>query len=124
MERDLKRIRKSIQRIEGMIKALVQVGKDQAEPSARDREAAVGRAAAAVAGSAASSGRAAAAAVDLEDLMTIREAYIELNVSRGTVDRLRQEGSLTSLYFNGGVRLLRSEVLAAKKWYSGMKGKV
>lgn len=110
MERDLKRIRKSIQRIEGMIKALVQVGTDQAEPSARDREAAVESA--------------AAAAVDLEDLMTVREAYIELNVSRGTVDRLRQEGSLTSLYFNGGVRLLRSEVLAAKKWYSGMKGKV
>lgn len=116
MERDLKRIRKSIQRIEGMIKALVQVGKDQAEPPARDQEAAVE--------SAASSGSAAAAAVDLDDLMTVREAYIELNVSRGTVDRLRQEGSLTSLYFNGGVRLLRSEVLAAKKWYSGMKGKV
>lgn len=102
-----------------MIKALVQVGNDKgtndtaglvtAEPAGRLAVVdSMGRLAANPPG----------------ELMTVREAYIEMNVSRGTVDRLRQEGSLTSLYFNGRVRLLRSEVLAAKKWYSGMKGKV
>lgn len=29
-----------------------------------------------------------------------------------------------SIYFNKNVRLLRSEVLEAKRWYSGMKGKL
>lgn len=58
-----------------------------------------------------------------EELMTIREAYLELNVSRTTIDKLRRQGALTSVYFNNQVRLLRVEVLAAKTWYSQLKGK-
>lgn len=59
-----------------------------------------------------------------DELMTIREAYLELNVSRSTIDKLRKQGDLTSYYHNNHVRLLRSEVMAAKRWYSNMKGKL
>lgn len=59
-----------------------------------------------------------------DELMTVREAYLELNVSRTTIDKLRRQGDLTSVYFNNQVRLLRAEVLAAKAWYSQMKGKL
>lgn len=99
--------------------SVYQLLKERLPPPSARRDDEVNRRGAEVNGRGDANGRS-----DANDLMTVREAYIELNVSRGTVDRLRQEGSLTSLYFNGGVRLLRSEVLAAKKWYSGMKGKV
>lgn len=61
---------------------------------------------------------------DDDELMTVREAYLELNVSRTTIDKLRRQGDLTSVYFNNQVRLLRAEVVAAKTWYSQMKGKL
>lgn len=59
-----------------------------------------------------------------EELMTVRQAYLELNVSRTTINKLRQEGKLTSLNQLKNVRLIRAEVIAAKKWYSGNKGKL
>lgn len=62
--------------------------------------------------------------VQPDELMTIREAYLELNVSRTTINKLRKQGDLTSYYHNNNVRLLRSEVMAAKHWYSSMKGKL
>lgn len=62
--------------------------------------------------------------VGAEGLMTVREAYLELNVSRSTIDNLRKQGLLKSIYQGGHVRLIRSEVLAAKRWYSQPKGKL
>ena len=59
-----------------------------------------------------------------DELMTIRQAAIELRVSRGTVDKLRKEGKLTSLHQDRNVRLIRAEVIAAKIWYSRNKGKL
>ncbi|MBE8719958.1 MerR family transcriptional regulator [Sphingobacterium pedocola] len=59
-----------------------------------------------------------------EGLMTLKEAYVELNISRSTLHTLREEGKLTSVYQGRNVRLLRIEVMAAKKWYSTMKGKL
>src|SRR5690606_22110772 len=59
-----------------------------------------------------------------QDLMTIREAYLELNVSPGTAHKPRQPGILTSIYHQKSVRLLRSEVMAAKYRYSSIKGNV
>ncbi|GGH18251.1 helix-turn-helix domain-containing protein [Sphingobacterium alkalisoli] len=59
-----------------------------------------------------------------EELMTVRQAYLELNVSRTTINKLRREGKLTSLNQLKNVRLIRAEVIAAKKWYSGNKGKL
>lgn len=58
------------------------------------------------------------------ELMTIKEAAAQLNVSRYTVDAMRKRGDLTSIRRNGRVRLMRNEVLAARKWYSVLKGKV
>lgn len=59
-----------------------------------------------------------------EELMTVRQAYLELNVSRTTINKLRREGKLTSLNQLKNVRLIRAEVIAAKKWYSRRKGKL
>lgn len=59
-----------------------------------------------------------------EELITLKEAYLELNISRNTLSRLRHEGKLTSIYQGRHVRLIRIEVMAAKKWYSTMKGKL
>ena len=58
------------------------------------------------------------------ELMTLKEAYIELNISRSTLHKLRDEGKLTSVYQGRNVRLIRIEVMAARKWYSTMKGKL
>lgn len=62
--------------------------------------------------------------LDEEELMTIKEAVAQLNVSRYTIDAMRKRGDLTSIRRNGRVRLKRHEVLAARKWYSVQKGKV
>ena len=59
-----------------------------------------------------------------EELLTIREAIIRLNISRSTLDKLRNEGRLTTLKQNRSVRLLKSEVEEARGWYSLRKGKV
>lgn len=66
------------------------------------------------------------AAIDAreDELMTVKQAYLEMNVSRSTIYVLRKLGRLTSLYSKKNVRLLRSEVEEAKKWYSQMKGKI
>ncbi|MDR2273517.1 MAG: helix-turn-helix domain-containing protein [Sphingobacterium sp.] len=58
-----------------------------------------------------------------EELMTVKEAYLELKISRNTLDQLRREQKLTSVFKKRNVRLIRTEVEAAKKWYSLIKGK-
>ncbi|MEN5435271.1 hypothetical protein ABE545_16675 [Sphingobacterium faecium] len=59
-----------------------------------------------------------------EELMTIREAYLELKISRNTLDGLRRQKKLTSVFNKRNVRLIRTEVEAAKRWYSLVKGKL
>lgn len=110
MKRGIKRIRRSIQQIEQMVGLLVekQVGADSS----------------ALPTSVAQPFSFESAGVEPDELMTIREAYLELNVSCGTIDKLRRQGDLTSYYHNKNVRLLRSEVMAAKHWYSSMRGKL
>lgn len=110
MKRDIKQIRRSIQQIEHLVGLLVEkrAGADSSTLPTGVAEAFSVK----------------SAGVEPDELMTIREAYLELNVSRGTIDKLRRQGDLTSLCHNKNVRLLRSEVMAAKQWYSRMKGKL
>ncbi len=58
------------------------------------------------------------------ELMTLKEAEYELKASRWKIKRMREEGALTELKRKDGIRLIRSEVEAAKKWYSIPKGKI
>lgn len=58
-----------------------------------------------------------------EELMTVREAYLELKISRNTLDELRRQKKLTSIFKKRNVRLIRTEVEDAKKWYCLIKGK-
>jgi len=58
-----------------------------------------------------------------EELMTVREAYLELKISRNTLDELRRQKKLTSIFKKRNVRLIRAEVEDAKKWYCLIKGK-
>lgn len=58
-----------------------------------------------------------------EELMTVREAYLELKISRNTLDELRRQKKLTSILKKRNVRLIRAEVEEAKKWYCLVKGK-
>ena len=58
-----------------------------------------------------------------EELMTVREAYLELKISRNTLDALRRQKKLTSIFKKRNVRLIRAEVEDAKKWYCLIKGK-
>lgn len=110
MKRDIKQIRRSIQQIEHLVGLLVEkrvAADSSAMPTGVAQPFSV-----------------ESAGVEPDELMTIREAYLELNVSRGTIDKLRRQGDLTSYYHNKNVRLLRSEVMAAKRWYSSMKGRL
>ncbi|SEN82260.1 DNA binding domain-containing protein, excisionase family [bacterium A37T11] len=59
-----------------------------------------------------------------QELMTVKEAVYHLKVSRFTISRLREKGELTSVYRNRQVRLIRTEVEKAYRWYSVPKGKV
>ena len=58
-----------------------------------------------------------------DELMTVREAYLELKISRNTLDELRRQKKLTSIFKKRNVRLIRAEVEDAKKWYCLVKGK-
>lgn len=58
-----------------------------------------------------------------DELMTVREAYLELKISRNTLDALRRQKKLTSIFKKRNVRLIRAEVEDAKKWYCLIKGK-
>lgn len=58
-----------------------------------------------------------------DELMTVREAYLELKISRNTLDELRRQKKLTSIFKKRNVRLIRAEVEDAKKWYCLIKGK-
>lgn len=61
---------------------------------------------------------------DEDELMTVKEAMAELNVSRWKISEMRTNGELTDIARAGRVRLIRAEVMAAKLWYSRMKGKI
>lgn len=61
---------------------------------------------------------------DESELMTVKEAMAELRVSRWKISEMRNSGELTTITRAGRVRLIRDEVMAAKLWYSGMKGKI
>lgn len=58
------------------------------------------------------------------ELMTVKEAMAELNVSRWKISDMRANGELTDIVRAGRVRLIRAEIMAAKFWYSRMKGKI
>ncbi len=59
-----------------------------------------------------------------QELVTVKEAMYYLKVSRCTIGRLRKEGELSSVYRGRRVRLIRTEVEKAYRWYSVPKGKV
>lgn len=60
-----------------------------------------------------------------EELCTVGEACLAMNVSRSHIDRMRNRGEFTKLENkNGRVRLVKAEVDAAKIWYSKRKGKL
>ncbi|SKC10861.1 hypothetical protein SAMN05660841_04286 [Sphingobacterium nematocida] len=60
-----------------------------------------------------------------EELCTVGEACLAMNVSRSHIDRMRNRGEFTKLENkNGRVRLVKAEVEAAKIWYSKRKGKL
>lgn len=58
------------------------------------------------------------------ELVTIKEAADMLHVSRWKIFAMRKARELTTLEKNGQVRLIKTEVEAAKCWYSGPKGKI
>lgn len=58
-----------------------------------------------------------------DELMTVREAYLELKISRNTLDELRRQKKLTSIFKKRNVWLIRAEVEDAKNWYCLIKGK-
>ncbi len=61
----------------------------------------------------------------LEDpLLTIRQAYLELNISRSTLNRLRKSGQIRFILQNGQVRIPLSEVEHHRKIYAYFKGKL
>ncbi|ERJ58978.1 hypothetical protein M472_09370 [Sphingobacterium paucimobilis HER1398] len=60
-----------------------------------------------------------------EELCTVGEACLAMNVSRSHIDRMRNREEFTKLENkNGRVRLVKAEVEAAKIWYSKRKGKL
>ena len=58
-----------------------------------------------------------------DQLMTIKEAYLTLKISRNTLDELRRNGKLTNIFKKRNIRLIHAEVEAAKNCYSLIKGK-
>lgn len=59
-----------------------------------------------------------------DELCTVKEACVAMNVSRSTIDRLRDNKELSSPEKNGRVRLVKAEIEEAKIWYSRRKGKL
>lgn len=61
-----------------------------------------------------------------EELVTISYAMVELKVSRWKIDKMREEKQLRTIRQGEKrpVRLIKSEVEAAKLWYSMKKGKI
>lgn len=59
-----------------------------------------------------------------DELMTVKEACAEMNVSRGTIYKKIRDGKLDKVKRDGPTRLIRKEVEAAKIWYSVPKGKL
>lgn len=60
-----------------------------------------------------------------DELCTVGEACLAMNVSRSHIDRMRNREEFTRLANkNGRVRLVKAEVEAAKIWYSKRKGKL
>lgn len=59
-----------------------------------------------------------------DELITVKEACMELNISRWKLTDMRNKKQLTSVVKDGRVRLIRAEVEAAKLWYSLPKGKI
>ena len=59
-----------------------------------------------------------------DPLLTIRQAYLELNISRSTLNRLRKAGHIQSTLCNGQVRIPLSEVEHLRKIYAYFKGKL
>lgn len=64
------------------------------------------------------------ASYEEEELMTVKEAMAELRVSRWKINDMREKGELRAVVRAGRVRLIKSEVEDARRWYSQMKGKV
>ncbi len=58
------------------------------------------------------------------EAITIAEASKILNCVETTVDNMRQDGRLKSYYRGRSVRLRRAQVVAARGWWSGPKGKI
>lgn len=59
-----------------------------------------------------------------QELLTIREAYLFIGVSRSTLDALRAKGYLTEVRMGKKIRLLREELEEVRRVYSVPKGKV
>ncbi|GGH06710.1 helix-turn-helix domain-containing protein [Sphingobacterium alkalisoli] len=65
-----------------------------------------------------------AASYDEEELLTIKEAMGILGVSRWKIFDMRKKGQFTKIERDGRKRLIKTEVDAARVWYSAPKGKV